>query len=89
MRRHKYIVGMRIQGRARDIALQQSLSERVRGKAHEYNYYYWVYAERWVYVERNPLALCISHSLSLSLYELYIECQLTLRCKPIYKKTLS
>jgi hypothetical protein len=39
MRRHKYIVGMRIQGRARDIALQQSLSERVRGKAHEYNCY--------------------------------------------------
>ena len=37
MRTHKYIVGMRIQGRARDIALQQSLSERVRGKAHEYN----------------------------------------------------
>jgi hypothetical protein len=75
MRTHKYIVGMRIQGRARDIALQQSLSERVRGKAHEYNC-------------GKPVLLPLS-KLSLSLYELYIECQLTLRCKPIYKKTLS
>ena len=57
MRRHKYIVGMRIQGRARDIALQQSLSERVRGKAHEYNC-------------GKPVLLPLS-KLSLSLYELY------------------
>ena len=87
MRRHKYIVGMRIQGRARDIALQQSLSERVRGKAHEYNCYCALRHSSKQYVERNPLALFPLSSLSL--YELYIECQLTLRCKPIYKKTLS
>ena len=55
MRRHKYIVGMRIQGRARDIALQQSLSERVRGKAHEYNLLRAAPTVRQ-YVERNPLA---------------------------------
>ena len=36
----------------------------------------------------SPMYLPLS-KLSLSLYELYIECQLTLRCKPIYKKTLS